>query len=89
MSEFPDSVADTRELRLEGILGRRSPLLVAYSGGVDSTLLLSAAHRVLGDAVTGVIADSPRLPRAALAEASVTIIAADTPPEKYFLGIGC
>ena len=69
MSESPDSVGDTRELRLEGILGRRSPLLVAYSGGVDSTLLLSAAHRVLGDAVTGVIADSPSLPRAALAEA--------------------
>jgi uncharacterized protein len=69
MSESPDSVADTGEIRLQRILGKLSPLLVAYSGGVDSTLLLAAAHRVLGDSVTGVIADSPSLPRASLAEA--------------------
>jgi len=56
-------------LLLAEILRRHSPLLVAYSGGVDSTLLLAAAHRVLGDSVTGVIADSPSLPRAALEEA--------------------
>lgn len=55
--------------RLEKILRARTPLLVAYSGGVDSTCLLAFAHRVLGDLVLGVIADSPSLPRAALAEA--------------------
>jgi len=55
--------------RLENILRERTPLLVAYSGGVDSTCLLAVAHRVLGDSVLGVIADSPSLPRAALAEA--------------------
>ena len=55
--------------RLEGILRVHTPLLVAYSGGVDSACLLAMAHRTLGDSVTGVIADSPSLPRAALAEA--------------------
>jgi uncharacterized protein len=40
--------------------------LVAYSGGVDSTCLLAVAHRILGDSVLGVIADSPSLPRQAV-----------------------
>lgn len=59
--------AGVREL--ERILEARKPLLVAYSGGVDSTCLLAVAQRVLGDAVTGVIADSPSLPRQALRDA--------------------
>lgn len=42
---------------------------VAFSGGVDSSVLLHAARRVLGDGVVGVIADSPSLPRRELAEA--------------------
>jgi uncharacterized protein len=46
-----------------------APLVIAYSGGVDSAYLLAEAHRTLGAAVLGVIADSPSLPRAALAEA--------------------
>src|ERR1700719_3879321 len=56
-----------RELRalLKGI----APVLVAYSGGVDSTFLLAEAKATLGDRVLGVIADSPSLPRAALADA--------------------
>ena len=41
-------------------------MVVAYSGGVDSTCLLALAHRALGDRVLGVIADSPSLPRRAL-----------------------
>ena len=55
--------------RLEELLRVHAPLLVAYSGGVDSTCLLAVAHRALGDSVLGVIADSPSLPRRALAEA--------------------
>jgi uncharacterized protein len=46
-----------------------APLVIAYSGGVDSTYLLAEAHRTLGDRALGVIADSPSLPRVALAEA--------------------
>ena len=58
-----------KEAVLERIISRHAPLLIAYSGGVDSTLLLAVAHRVLGDQVTGIIADSPSLPRASLNEA--------------------
>lgn len=46
-----------------------APLLIAYSGGVDSAYLLAAARRTLGDRMLGVIADSPSLPRHALAAA--------------------
>ncbi|MBV9104901.1 MAG: ATP-dependent sacrificial sulfur transferase LarE [Verrucomicrobia bacterium] len=56
-----------RELR--ELLKEVGPLLVAYSGGVDSTFLLSEATGVLGHRALGIIADSPSLPRAALAGA--------------------
>jgi uncharacterized protein len=52
--------------QLHATLRRHAPLVIAYSGGVDSTYLLAAAHRTLGGKVLGVIADSPSLPRAAL-----------------------
>jgi pyridinium-3,5-biscarboxylic acid mononucleotide sulfurtransferase len=55
---------------LEEILRSHDRLLIAYSGGVDSTCLLAFAHGLLGAArVQGVIADSPSLPRQALADA--------------------
>ena len=41
-------------------------VLVAYSGGVDSTLVMEIGHRVLGPACTAVIARSPSLPAAEL-----------------------
>lgn len=44
--------------------------VVAFSGGVDSTALLHACHRELGDRTVAVTADSPSLPRAELAEAA-------------------
>lgn len=47
-------------------LGR---LLVAYSGGIDSAYLAWAAHRVLGDKMLAVIADSPSLARVQLEDA--------------------
>lgn len=55
--------------QLEERLRAHASLVVAYSGGVDSTCLLAVAHRTLGDSVLGVIADSPSLPRRALADA--------------------
>lgn len=54
---------------LRAQLRAHSPLVIAYSGGVDSAYLLAEAHRTLGDAVLGVIADSASLPRQALADA--------------------
>ena len=58
-----------RLARLHAELGRHESLAVAFSGGVDSSVLLHAAHHVLGDRAAGVIADSPSLPRAELEEA--------------------
>jgi uncharacterized protein len=55
--------------QLRQILNDNAPLVIAYSGGVDSAYLLAAAHATLGDRMLGVIADSPSLPRAALKEA--------------------
>jgi pyridinium-3,5-biscarboxylic acid mononucleotide sulfurtransferase len=54
---------------LRALLKGTGPLLVAYSGGVDSTFLLAEAVGILGNRALGAIADSPSLPRAALAEA--------------------
>ena len=42
---------------------------VAFSGGVDSAVLLHAAHAELAHDACGVIADSPSLPRRELSEA--------------------
>lgn len=60
---------EAKEVRLREILRAHTPLLVAYSGGVDSTLLLAVAQETLGVYCTGIIADSPSLPRASLEEA--------------------
>lgn len=58
-----------KEAALRGILKKHAPLLIAYSGGVDSTLLLAVAHETLGTHCMGMIADSPSLPRSSLDEA--------------------
>ena len=55
--------------QLEALLRAHAPLVVAYSGGVDSTCLLAVAHRTLAAGVLGVIADSASLPRRALTAA--------------------
>ena len=55
--------------QLQAQLRAHAPLLIAYSGGVDSACLLAEAHETLGAQALGVIADSPSLPRQALADA--------------------
>jgi uncharacterized protein len=54
---------------LEAILRECAPLLVAYSGGVDSAYLAYAAQQAAPGEVLALIADSPSLPRAELAAA--------------------
>lgn len=54
---------------LRQILRDHAPLVIAYSGGVDSAYLLAVARETLGDQMLGVIADSPSLPRQALSDA--------------------
>ncbi|MFT4112854.1 ATP-dependent sacrificial sulfur transferase LarE [Silvibacterium sp.] len=48
---------------------RAGRMIVAYSGGIDSAYLAFAAHRVLGDGMLAVIADSPSLARSHYREA--------------------
>ena len=64
-------------------LGR---LLVAYSGGVDSAFLAWAAHQALGSNMLAVIADSPSLARAQLADAAAFAGEAGIPLEIIVTG---
>ncbi|MDR3776457.1 MAG: ATP-dependent sacrificial sulfur transferase LarE [Terracidiphilus sp.] len=63
--ELAESGAEAvRKLRaLEERLKQLGSLMVAYSGGVDSAFLAATAHRVLGDKMLAVLADSPSLAR--------------------------
>jgi uncharacterized protein len=65
----PENSIAAKESRLSANLRQLGRLLVAYSGGVDSAYLAWAAHRVLGDNMLAVIADSPSLARTHLADA--------------------
>lgn len=55
--------AEEKLRALEARLAGLSNVMVAYSGGVDSAFLAAAAHRVLGDRMLAVLADSPSLAR--------------------------
>src|SRR5579859_3903922 len=65
MASVPDSLPVTQSKlhALETDLRRLGSVMVAYSGGVDSAFLDAAAHRVLGERMLAVLADSPSLAR--------------------------
>jgi uncharacterized protein len=54
---------ESKEEALLELLAEKRSLIVAYSGGVDSSYLAYAAHRALGPRSLAVTADSPSYPR--------------------------
>src|SRR5439155_5310036 len=54
-----DAETQAKYEHLQAILRDMESVLVAYSGGVDSALLLKVAHDVLGERAIGAIASSP------------------------------
>jgi uncharacterized protein len=61
-----------KQEKLQQILASLENALVAYSGGVDSTLLLKLAHDLLGDRAAAAIVISPTLPESELTQARET-----------------
>jgi uncharacterized protein len=57
-----------KEEKLESIIGLYESALVAFSGGVDSSYLVFAAYRLLGENMLAVTIDAPWIPRREILE---------------------
>ncbi|MDQ2857487.1 MAG: ATP-dependent sacrificial sulfur transferase LarE, partial [Candidatus Eremiobacteraeota bacterium] len=65
-----DHVFDTKEVRLRDIVRSYGRCIVAFSGGVDSALVLAVAAAELGESALGVTGASPSLPGSERARAA-------------------
>jgi uncharacterized protein len=65
---LPADLASLRDRLLEGLRALGS-VAVAFSGGIDSTVVAKAAQLALGDRAVAVTADSPSVARTELADA--------------------
>ncbi|MBN1849045.1 MAG: ATP-dependent sacrificial sulfur transferase LarE [Deltaproteobacteria bacterium] len=57
-----ENAARQKKERLVNLIQDLNSVLVAFSGGVDSTFLLALSHKELGDKVIAATADSPAYP---------------------------
>lgn len=64
-----DSTLKEKFKRLKNLIVDLESVVVAFSGGIDSTLVLKVAHDILCEKAIGVTADSPSVPRTELDEA--------------------
>lgn len=58
-----EKAPETAARNLEDYFSDHIDAIIAYSGGVDSTLLVYVAHRALGNRMVAALADSPSLSR--------------------------
>ncbi|MCZ2340986.1 MAG: ATP-dependent sacrificial sulfur transferase LarE [Bacteroidales bacterium] len=68
-TSVPTAELDTKRERLLTILGAMPGVAVAFSGGIDSTVVAKAACVALGERAIAVTADSPSVARAELDDA--------------------
>jgi uncharacterized protein len=68
VTELNPTLAAKRDRLLE-LLRALDSVAVAFSGGIDSTVVAKAAQLALGDRAVAVTGDSPSVPRSELAEA--------------------
>ncbi len=69
---IPGNFLQEKVVGVRKILRDMRSVLVAFSGGVDSTFLLHLAHEELGDRVVALLASSPTYPKAEIQQARKT-----------------